>query len=376
MIDMSLMRGVWADPARRTVRAQAGCLLGDVDRETELHGQAAVLGFVSLTGVAGLTTGGGFGYLTRRFGWTCDNLVAMDVVTADGKIVRASDSDNPELYWCLRGGGGNFGIVTSFEYKTHPVGPVVLGGIIAWRAEEAAEVLRAYQQVSASAPRELTLVTLLRYAPPAPWVPKEMHGKPMIGVLAVHSGRPEDGEKLLAPLRAVGKPIADIVTLRQYTQMQMLLDATQPKGKRYYWKSEYLSKLEPKLLDLMIENAARMPFSNSAAILFQLGGALNELPADHSPAGNRDTTYVMNLPGSWDKPDDDAANMAWVRDSWQSMRQFSTGGVYVNFLTEEEGPERTAAAYGKATFDKLAALKRKYDPMNLFRHTKSVAAER
>ena len=374
MIDLSAMRGVSVDPASRIAVAQAGCTLGDVDRETQLHGQAAVLGFVSATGIAGLTTGGGFGYLTRRFGWTCDNLVSMDVVTADGAVLRASDSENPELFWCLRGGSGNFGVVTSIEYKTHAIGPTVLGGIIAWKAEEAADVLRRYHEVSASAPRELTLVTLMRYAPPAPWMPKEMHGKPMIGVLAVHSGRPEDGEPLIAPLRAVGKPVADIVMPRPYTQMQTLLDATQPKGRRYYWKSEYLPRLEPELLTQLIACAGRMPVAYSAAILFQVGGALNELPAEHSPAGNRDAAFVLNLPGSWDTPAEDAANVVWVRESWQSLRKFSTGGVYVNFLTEDEGPERTAAAYGKATFDKLATLKRKYDPMNLFQHTRSFAA--
>ncbi len=371
MIDLSLMRGVWVDPAGCTARAQGGCTLGDVDRETQLHGQAAVLGFVSLTGIAGLTTGGGFGYMTRKRGWTCDNLVSMEVVTAEGTVVRASDTENAELFWCLRGGSGNFGIVTSFEYKTYPIGPTILGGMVAWPAAEAPEVLRMYAELSSRAPRELTLVTLMRIAPPAPWLPKEIHGKPMIGVVAVYTGPVEDGEKLIAPLRALGKPVADIVMPRPYSQMQSLLDATQPKGRRYYWKSEYLAALDPAMFDVFRARAAAISSPHSAVILFQIGGAIGELPADHSPVGNRDASFVLNIAGSWDAAADDAANVAWARESWQALKKFSTGGVYVNFLTEEEGAERIAAAYGKATFDRLAALKAKHDPTGLFRHTKS-----
>src|SRR5438045_96411 len=243
MIDLSLLRGVWVDAAARTARCQAGCTLADVDRETQLHGLAAVLGFVSTTGIAGLTVGGGFGYLTRSQGWTCDTLVSMDVVTADGALVRASADENAELFWALRGGGGNFGIVTSFEYRLFPVGPEILGGAIAWRGDEAVQVLDAYRELSAAAPRELTSVAVLRRAPPAPWLPKEVHGQFIVAVFVCHTGRLEDGEALVAALRKVGKPVADIVTRRPYTQMQSLLDATQPKGRRYYWKSHYLPEV-------------------------------------------------------------------------------------------------------------------------------------
>ena len=244
MIDMSLLKGMKVDPVNRTVWAQAGCTLGDVDRETQLHGLAAVLGFVSATGIAGLTVGGGFGYLTRRFGWTCDNLVEMEVVTADGRVLRASIDENADLFWALRGGGGNFGIVTGFEFKAYPVGPEILGGPIAWRGEDARQVLEAYADFSAKAPRELTTVCVLRIAPPAPWLPKEIHGKPIVAVFACHSGKPEEGEALLKPLRTVGKPVADAITRRPYVQMQSLLDATQPKGRRYYWKSHYLASVQ------------------------------------------------------------------------------------------------------------------------------------
>lgn len=375
MIDQSLLRGVWVDPAARTCRTQAGCTLGDVDRETQLHGLAAVLGFVSQTGVAGLTVGGGFGYLTRRHGWTCDNVLSMEVVTAEGKVVRASDRENPELFWALRGGSGNFGIVTSFEYQLFPVGPDILGGAIAWSADDSRAVLEAYRDFSARAPRELTSVAVLRTAPPAPWLPKEMHGKPIVAIFVCHSGAIEQGEALLAPLRAVGRPIADIVTRRPYTQMQSLLDATQPKGRRYYWKSHYLPGVDARLIDTAIEHARRFRSPHSAILMFQIGGALGELPAGHSPVGNRDAAYVLNIAASWERPDDDAANIQWARDCFEAARPCSTGGVYINFLNDDEGRERIEAAYGAANLQRLSALKRRYDPRNLFRHTKSVLGE-
>ena len=248
MLDMSLMRGVWVDPAARLARAQAGCLLGDVDRETQLHGLAAVLGFVSNTGCAGLTLGGGFGYLTRRFGWTTDNVASMDLVTADGTIVRASEDENSDLFWGLRGGGGNFGVVTSFEYKLHKVGPDIIGGAIAWRAEEADRVLDLYRSIVADAPPELTCVAGLRIAPPAPWLSPDVHGKPIVAMFVCYSGPLAEGEKLLAPIKAFGSPVGDVVQKRPYVSQQSMLDATQPKGRRYYWKSEYLARLRARTL--------------------------------------------------------------------------------------------------------------------------------
>ncbi len=370
MVDLSLMKGIFVDPVRRTARAQAGCTLADLDRETQLHGLAAVLGFVSTTGIAGLTVGGGFGYLSRRYGWTCDTVRSMEVVTADGQVRRASHTENEDLFWSLRGGSGNFGIVTSFEYELHEVGPIIMAGAIAWRGDDAQEVLRFYREFTASAPRELTCVAGLRLAPPAPWLPKEVHGKPVALMFVCHSGDPTAGERLVAPLRAFKKPVADIIMRRPYTQMQTLLDATQPKGRRYYWKSEYLPKLQPAALDTALTHAGHVRSPHSAILLFHLEGALNELPAEHSPAGNRDAHYILNIAGSWENAADDDANVAWARDCWQAMRPFSTGGVYINFLTEDEGKDRIAAAYGQRNLERLATLKRTLDPENLFRHAK------
>jgi FAD/FMN-containing dehydrogenase len=371
MLDMSLMRGVWVDPQRKVAHAQAGCVLGDVDRETQVHGLAAVLGFVSLTGITGLTLGGGFGYLTKRWGWTSDTVVGMDVVTAEARLVRASSDENADLFWGLRGGGGNFGVVTGIDYALFPVGPEIVGGIVAWPASEAPKVLELYQTLAEKAPPELTLVALMRPAPPALWLPKEMHGKPIVALLACYSGKPEEGEKAVAPIKSYGKPIGDVLVRRPYAQMQALLDATQPKGRRYYWKSEYLSRIEPALCEKVIAHAAKIRSPHSAVILFQIEGALNQLQEEHSPVGNRDARYVLNVAGSWEKADEDKANIEWAREAWDDMKSFSTGGTYINFLTEDEGPERIAAALGKG-LQRLAEVKAKWDPQNVFRTNRNI----
>jgi FAD/FMN-containing dehydrogenase len=372
MLDLSLMRGVWVDPAERVARAQAGCLLGDVDAETQVHGLAAVLGFVSATGCAGLTLGGGFGYLTRRFGWTCDNLASVDLVTAGGEVLRASERENSDLFWGLRGGGGNFGVATSFEYKLHPIGPDIIGGAIAWRGEEAASVLEMYRSVAARAPRELTCVAALRLAPPAPWLAKDVHGKPIVALFVCCSGPLADAERLIAPIKAFGTPVGDVVQKRSYVSQQMLLDATQPKGRRYYWKSEYLRSLEPGVAARAIEHASRMISPHSAILIFPIDGALNELPEDHSAVGNRDAAAVLNIASAWEHARDDGENVEWARSAWRDMRQFSSGGTYINFLTEEEGEERTRAAY-RTNYDRLAQVKTRWDSANLFRTNKNIA---
>ncbi|MGH9370443.1 MAG: FAD-binding oxidoreductase [Vicinamibacterales bacterium] len=371
LLDMSLMRGVWVDPGARVARAQAGCLLGDVDRETQLHGLAAVLGFVSNTGCAGLTLGGGFGYLTRRFGWTSDTVASIDLVTADGRVIRASEREHSDLFWGLRGGGGNFGVATSFEYTLHPVGPDIIAGAIAWRGEEAGRVLDMYRVLAAQAPPELTCVAALRLAPPAPWLAPDVHGKPIVALFICYTGSLADGEKLTAPIKAFGTPVGDIVQKRPYVSQQALLDATQPKGRRYYWKSEYLRALEPGLFTQAIEHAGRIASPHSAILIFPLDGRVSQLPEDHSAAGNRDVVAVLNIASAWERAEDDASNLERARTAWRDMGQFSTGGTYVNFLTEEEGDDRTRAAY-RTNYARLAELKARWDPSNLFRANKNI----
>jgi FAD/FMN-containing dehydrogenase len=371
MLDMSLMRGVWVDPASRAGRVQAGCLLGDVDRETQLHGLAAVLGFVSNTGCAGLTLGGGFGYLTRRFGWTTDNLTSVDLVTADGRVVRASEREHADLFWGVCGGGGNFGVATSFEYRLHPVGPEVIAGAIAWPGDDAAAVLDMYRSVAIDAPRELTCVAGLRLAPPAPWIAREHHGKLIVVLFVCYSGPLAEGERLIAPIKAFGAPVGDILQRRSYVSQQMLLDATQPKGRRYYWKSEYLRGLEPSLFTRAIEHAGRLISPHSAILIFPIDGALNERAEDDSAVGNRDAGAVLNIASSWEHAADDEANIDWARGVWRDLRQFSTGGTYINFLTEDEGDDRTRAAY-RTNYARLAGIKAAWDPANLFRANKNI----
>jgi FAD/FMN-containing dehydrogenase len=375
MLDLSLMRGVWVDPAARTARAQAGCLLGDVDRETQLHGLAAVLGFVSATGIAGLTLGGGFGYLTRRFGWTSDTVRSMDVVTADGRLVRASERENPDLFWGLCGGGGNFGVVTGFEYALERVGPEIVGGAIAWPAAEAEAVLDLYRRLVREAPPEVACVAGLRMAPPAPWLAQEIHGKPIVALFVCHTGPVSEGEKWVASLKRFGAPVGDILQRRSYVSQQSLLDATQPKGRRYYWKSEYLPELQPDLLTAAIGHAKRILSPHSAVLFFPLDGALGRRAEDDASVGNRAARAVLNVAASWERREDDDANIEWARAAWRELRRFSTGGTYVNFLTEEEGDERIRAAYG-GNYDRLVELKTRWDPGNLFRMNKNVAPRR
>jgi FAD/FMN-containing dehydrogenase len=371
MLDMSLMRGTWVNQRTNTAHAQAGCLLGDVDRETQIYGLAAVLGFVSKTGIAGLTLGGGFGYLTRRFGWTSDNTLAMDLVTADGRVVRASEDENSDLFWALRGGGGNFGVVTGFDYKLYPIGPEVMAGAIAWHAENAGEVLEMFRTITENAPPELVCVAVQRIAPPAPWLSKDVHGKPIIVIFVCHTGQLKEGENLVAPIKAFGSPVGDVIQKRPYISQQNILDATQPKGRRYYWKSEYLPKLEPEMLTRTIKHAKSVVSPNSAILLFPIGGALNRLPEEHSPVGNRDAAWVLNIAASWEDAGDDKTNIEWAREAWQDMRQFSTGGTYINFLTEEEGEERIHSAYRK-NYERLVEVKTKWDPGNMFRMNKNI----
>jgi FAD/FMN-containing dehydrogenase len=295
----------------------------------------------------------------------------MEVVTADARLVHANSDENADLFWGLRGGGGNFGIVIGIDYVLHPVGPEIVGGIVAWQASEAPGVLELYRTLAEEAPLELTLVAIMRPAPPAPWLPKDMHGKPIVAILACYSGSPDEGEKAVAAIKSFGDPIGDVLMRRPYVQMQTLLDATQPKGRRYYWKSEYLSRIEPALCEKVIEHAGKIRSVQSAVILFQIGGALNRLKDDHSPVGNRGARYVLNMAGSWQQADEDKANIKWARDAWNDMKSFSIGGTYINFLTLDEGPERIEAALGKG-LRRLAAVKAKWDPENVFRTNRNI----
>ena len=371
-LDMSQLRSVAVDPAAKLARVAAGCTLGDVDRATQEHGLAATLGFVSATGVAGLTLGGGFGYLTRRFGWTVDDLEEVEIVTADGTVRRASRTENDDLFWALRGGGGNFGVVTEFVYRLHEVGPQMTGGLIAWPASRAEAVLDTFRQVAATAPRELCLVAIRRNAPPSPWVPPEFHGTPIVIIVACHTGSSEAAEADLAPLRALGDPIADLIMAKDYAVQQTLLDATMPKGNHYYWKSEFVPELSDGLIEAYHAQFIGLEAPANQMVLFQIEGALGEHAEDDGAVGNRDAAYACVIQSMWvpDSPAADA-NREWVRNAWNAIRPFSTGGNYVNFQTEDEPDDRTAQSY-RDNFARLAEVKATYDPTNLFRVNRNI----
>lgn len=369
-LDMARMRDVSVEPDAKRVHAGPGCLLGDVDRATQAHGLATMLGFVSETGVAGLTLGGGFGYLVRRFGWAVDNLQEVEVVTADGEIRTANREENADLFWALRGGSGNFGIVTRFTFRLHKVGPMITGGLIVWSADRADEVLETYRELTASAPRELTAAAMVRLAPPAPFVPPEWHGKPVAGILVCHSG--PNPEKDLAPLRALGDPVADVISEKPYVEQQSMLDAMNPKGLHYYWKTEFLPGLTSEYLSMFREHALKVTSPLSYSIIFHLEGALNERDDDDGAVGNRDARYITGFSGEWPPDMPDEGHVAWVREGWEKMRPFSTGGNYVNFQLAEDGADRTVGAY-RDNFPRLQQVKAKYDPDNLFRVNQNIS---
>jgi FAD/FMN-containing dehydrogenase len=370
-LDMSRMREVEVDPRARLAHVGPGCRLADVDRATQEHGLATTLGFVSETGVAGLTLGGGFGYLARRFGWAVDNLEEVEIVTADGQVRVANRDQDPDLHWAARGGGGNFGVVTRFTFRLHEVGPIVTGGLLLWDAERAAEVLAAYRELTEAAPRELAVAAAVLTAPPAPFVPVEWQGKPAVGMLVCHSG--PNAEADLAILRALRDPIVDLVGELPYVAQQSLVDNMDPSGLHQYWKAEYLPELTSEYLDVFRDAALKATSLESYSVIFHIGGALNERADDDGAVGNRDARFISGFSGVW-TPDDprSAEHVAWVRDGWERIRPFSTGGNYVNFQLAEDGPDRTAEAYGK-NYERLRRVKAEYDPDNVFRMNRNIS---
>ena len=345
VLDMSGMREVTVDPDTRLAHVGPGCLLGEVDQATQAHGLATVLGFVSETGVAGLTLGGGFGSLARRFGWTVDNLQEVEVVTADGQLRTASRDQHPELFWALRGGGGNFGVVTRFSFHLHQVGPTITGGLIVWSAERAAEVLAAYRDLTEQAPRELTAAAIVRLAPPAPFLPQAWHGKPIAGIQVCHSGANPEAD--LAPVRTLGNPIVDLVSPKPYAALQSMLNAMEPKWLHRYWKAEFLPGLSSEFLGAFRSSALRVTSPLSQSIIFHVAGALNEHEDDDGAVGNRDAHYIGGFAATWPPGAPADPHVAWARDGWERIRPFSTGGNYVNFQLAEDDNTRTADAYGK-----------------------------
>jgi FAD/FMN-containing dehydrogenase len=370
MISFKKMKAVEVDAAAGTVRVQPGATLGDLDAATQMHGLAVPTGINSTTGIAGLTLGGGFGWISRKYGMTIDNLLSADVVTANGELVRASADENADLFWGLRGGGGNFGVVTSFEFQAHPVGPEVLSGLIVHPYADARDVLTAYRDLMADAPDEVTVWVVLRKAPPLPFLPEEVHGTEVVVLAAMYAGDMADGEEALAPLRAIGNPIADVIGPHPFAGWQQAFDPLLTPGERNYWKTHDFAELSDGLIDTVIDYMGRLPDPQSEIFFGQLGGAQSRVPDDATAYQGRKSAYVMNVHGRWSDPAKDDSSIAWCRDLFASTAPFATGEAYVNFLTDEEG-DRLEDAYGDS-YQRLVELKNRYDPGNLFRMNQNI----
>lgn len=373
LIDLSLMKQVQVDPRARTARAGGGATWADFDRETHVFGLATPGGLISATGIGGLTLGGGWGWLSRRYGLACDNLLSAEVVTAGGRVVTASADENPDLLWALRGGGGNFGVVTSMEYRLHPVDTVMAGAAF-FPTPRLPELLRFYREYATAAPDELNTLVNITVAPPAPFLPPEVHGRPVTIIAGCYAGPVPDAERALEPLRrGLGQPLVDLFMPMPYPALQQMLDGTAAKGLQAYWKSHYLRALDDGAIDVINSFANDLATPITQIIMGAVGGAVPRTPAGDTAFGNRQAPYFMNIETRWERPDEVERhkNVDWARRFWEAMQPFSTGGVYVNFLGEE-GEDRVRAAYGSAIYNRLAQLKKKYDPDNFFRVNQNI----
>jgi FAD/FMN-containing dehydrogenase len=371
VIDLSPMRGIHVDSGRRTATAGAGVLWGDFDRATQVLGLATTGGIVTHTGVAGLTLGGGIGWLMRRYGTTADNLRSVELVTVDGELCRTSEEEDPDLFWGMRGAGANFGIVTSFEFGLHEVGPTVLAGTILFPMDRAPEILRRYREWIADAPDELMTIVNLRRAPAAPFLPVELHGVPVCGVSVCWCGDLDRGEEVFRPLREFGGALIDLIRAKPYVDHQSMFDPTVPPGWRYYWKSCELGPLTDDVIEAMATSSAAITSPLSYSVTFQLGGAVSRVPEDAMAYAHRDAAHNININAVWTEDDPDPSpHLAWARSYFERVEPHSPG-VYVNFLGDE-GPDRVRAAYGDGKFERLVALKRRMDPNNVLRLNQNI----
>jgi FAD/FMN-containing dehydrogenase len=370
LIDLSLMKSVRVDPAAQAARVEPGATLADFDKEAQAFALVTPLGINSTTGVAGLTLGGGFGWTTRKFGLTVDNLISADVVTADARLVRASETENPDLFWALRGGGGNFGIVTSFEFKLHPLGPEVLSGLVVHPLEKAGDLLPEFRRIAKEAPDELTIWVVMRKAPPLPFLPTEWHGKEVLIFAACYSGDMKEGEKATRALRALSSPIVDVISPHPFTGWQAAFDPLLTPGARNYWKSHDFIDLADPTIKIMVDSVRELPSPECEVFIAHVGGAMARVGAQATAWPNRDAHFVMNAHARWREKAQDLACIAWARRLSEATAPFASGSVYVNFMPEDES-DRVEKAYG-ANFRRLAEIKRRYDPANLFRMTQNI----
>jgi FAD/FMN-containing dehydrogenase len=369
VIDLSPMKGVHVDPEARTVRAQGGLTWGELDAETQAFGLATTGGLVTTTGIAGFTLGGGIGWLMRKHGMACDNLISADLVTADGQTVHASETENAELLWGLRGGGGNFGVVTEFEYRLHPVSQIY-GGLVAWPADAARDVLRVWREWVRDTPDELCTMAAWLYAPPEPFVPEEVQGSPIFAIACFHLDPEGSAEADLQPLRDLN-PAVDVLGPMPYAGIQGMFDAGTPRGSHNYWRSGYVDDLSDEAIDTILAHTGDIPAPMGQVHIHQMGGAMARVPAGATAFGNRDAPFLMNYIGLWLDPSEDEANIAWVKRASDAMAPHTTGARYVNFLADE-GEAGVRSAYEAETYTRLQNLKVRYDPTNFFRLNQNI----
>lgn len=370
VIDLSLMKGIRVDPEARTVRAQAGVLLGELDRETQAFGLAVPSGIVTHTGLSGLALGGGINWLHRKYGLAIDQLLSVDLVTAEGELVKASATENTDLFWGLRGGGGNFGIVTDFEFRLNPVGPTVLAGPIFWPMEESPNVLRFYREWIAEAPDELMTIVIHRKAPPLPFVPRELHGKLVVAVVCCYAGPIEEGERVVKPLKEFGSPVLDVCVPKPYLAHQAMFDLSFQHGWWYYMRACDVAQLTDEVIDITVDHSLRIKSPLTAFPIWQRGGAVARVGEDETAFGGRSAGHTFNITAATETAEGFDEEREWVRNFWSALEPYHTS-VYVNFLMEE-GEERIRQAYGARKYDRLKALKRRYDPDNLFRLNQNI----
>ncbi|HVR16054.1 MAG TPA: FAD-binding oxidoreductase, partial [Candidatus Limnocylindrales bacterium] len=356
----------------RTAVVEGGATWKELNRETQLHGLAVTGGVIGTTGVAGLTLGGGFGWLTRKYGMTVDNLVSVDLITAEGRKIRASETENADLFWAIRGGGGNFGVVTSFEFQLFPVGPEIFAGLIVFPFSQAKQILNRYRQFVNSAPEELNVWVVLRKAPPLPFLPENVHGKEVVVLPVFYSGPATEAEKLIAPVRAFGTPHGEHLGVQPYVAWQKAFDPLLTPGARNYWKSHNFTELADGALDSIIEFAGKLPSPQCEIFIGLIAGASNRIAPDAMAYGHRDAKFVLNVHGRWDEAKDDQKGIGWARDFFKASAPYASAGAYVNFMTAEEG-DRVVAAYG-ANYDRLVQAKKRYDPDNIFHLNQNIKA--
>ena len=374
VIDLSPMNNVRVDPERRVVRVGGGATLGDIDHETQAFGLAVPVGVVSRTGIGGLALHGGMGFLTRKHGLSCDNLIGADVVTADGRLRVVSEQDHPDLFWALRGGGGSFGVVTSMEFRAHKVGPIVAMAIVFYPMEHAADALRTFRDFMSSAPDEVSGIAVLWSAGHGEPFPAEAQGNPVAAIVACYAGNVDEGESILSPLRQIATPIVDLSGQLPFRDVQQIFDPDYPNGRHYYWKSIYINGVGDEVAHVLIEHAARRPSALSSLDVWALGGAMGRVRTEATAFGRRDAPFLIGIEANWDEPTADAANVAWARGVYEAMRRFSPGGLYPNFPGfGEEGESLVRESYG-GNYARLQAVKAKYDPQNVFRSTLNISA--